>query len=130
MSKNGTHTNGVNGVEKVEDAPKVFATLDEALANPRHGVDKEGNKKEWSVFRCESPTGEEYFTWSGGGGVALTQVVQSVGWSVGLATSKRGKMDIKAVLAAMDPAQRDEILAQFKKTKKVKAAKVEEPSAN
>src|SRR5690242_18705009 len=97
-----------------DSTPRVFRSLEEALANPRHGKSKDGTVNEWSVWRIAGPTGEEYFIWSGSGGVALSQVVMDLGWSVGLATSKRSKpVDIKASLSAMSDEERAALFAEF-----------------
>ena len=81
----------------------VFRTLEDAQANPRHGTTKGGETKPYELYKVVSPPevggkGEEgprdeYFTWSDSYTRALEAVVREVGWTIGLAVKKGGKVD-------------------------------------
>src|SRR5690348_11580868 len=93
--------------------PRIYRSLEEAKANPRHGKNKAGDTTEWTLWCVTSPTGERHFIWSGSSGVALAQCVTDLGWQVYAAESKRKPVDLKAALAALSEEERKAILAEY-----------------
>ena len=111
--KNVDAVNDVNGEDRKDRC--IFDSYEDAKENPPR------DKPEWRIYRIVDPTGKEFFIYSGSSGPALCQVTGHVGWSIGLADSRRGvSIDPEAILARMDPEARALLLAKFAVPKKVK----------
>lgn len=79
------------------------------------------DKPDWKLFSVVDPDGSVYFTWAGGGGVALSNVVYDLGWRSKQVESV-SKEEVSSKVAMLSEKERQELIAELTSHSKKKVS--------
>jgi YD repeat-containing protein len=86
---------------------RLYDTLEDAQAHRPEG------KENWACWQVTDPNGRRRFTWAPYGERVAWNVLEADRWSILDTANAPTKVEVEAMLAALSPADRAALLAQY-----------------